>query len=336
MRQEDRDARADAQKFDVRNRAQPAQQIFQLLIAQQQRVAAAQQHVADFRMLRDVCDLPVEFGMEIVAAGVADQPRARAITAIRGAAVGDQEQHAVGIAMHEAGHGRMRIFAARVAHFPRRGVRFLDARNDLPADRAIFIRRINQVEKIRRDGERELVVGQFRAGQSMLNALKLAAADGLMPDGREGAIVPYGENDDGRKTADTAAWMPMIAGIRKKLRNSGQIADLFSHCVYEGDKFRIVYGFEQTLEHEPALVGGRTDRKMIGVYSCAILKDGTRSFTYMNVKECEEIRDNYSKAKKGPMVRSCRLPGDVQKNRSAQPRQRAADEHRSRRSHPAG
>jgi hypothetical protein len=116
-------------------------------------------------MLRDVGDLLVEFGMKIVAAGVADEPRARAVTAIRGAAVGDEEQHAVGIAMHEAGHGRMRIFAARVAHFPRRGVRFLDARNDLPADGAMLIRRVNQVEKIRRDGQRELVVRQFRAGE---------------------------------------------------------------------------------------------------------------------------------------------------------------------------
>ena len=158
-------ARADAQKFHVRNRAQPAQQIFQLVVAQQQRVAAAQQHVADFGMPRDVFDLLVEFGMEIVAAGVADEPRARAVAAIRGAAVGDEKQHAVGIAMDEAGHGRMRILAARVAHLPRRGVRFLDARNDLPADRAIFIRRINQVEKIRRDGQREFGVREFRAGK---------------------------------------------------------------------------------------------------------------------------------------------------------------------------
>ena len=160
-----RDARADAQKFHVRNRAQPAQKIFQLVVAQQQRVAAAQQHVADFRMRGDVGDLLVEFGMKIVAAGVADEPRARAVTAIRGAAVGDQKQHAVGIAMHEAGHGRMRILAARVAHLPRRGVGFLDVRNDLQADRAMFVRRINQVEKIRRDGQRELVVGQFCAGE---------------------------------------------------------------------------------------------------------------------------------------------------------------------------
>ena len=114
---------------------------------------------------RDVLDLPVELGMKIVAAGVADQPRARAITAIRRATVGHQKQHAVGIAMHQSGHRRMRIFAARIAHFPRRGVRFLDARDDLPADRAILIRRVNQVEEIRRDGQRQLVVGQLRAGE---------------------------------------------------------------------------------------------------------------------------------------------------------------------------
>ncbi len=66
--------------------------------------------------------------------------------------------------MHQAGHGRMRILAARVAHFPGRRVRFLDARDDLPANRAILVRRINQVEEIGRDGQRELVVGQFRAG----------------------------------------------------------------------------------------------------------------------------------------------------------------------------
>ena len=67
--------------------------------------------------------------------------------------------------MHQSGHGRVRIFAARIAHFPRSGVRFLDARHDLPANRTVFIRRINQVEKIRRDAERELVVRELRARQ---------------------------------------------------------------------------------------------------------------------------------------------------------------------------
>ena len=57
----------------------------------------------------------------------------------------------------------MRILAARVAHFPGGRVGFLDARNDLPPDRAVLVRRIDQVEEIRRDGQGQLVVGEARA-----------------------------------------------------------------------------------------------------------------------------------------------------------------------------
>ena len=116
-------------------------------------------------MRGDVGDLLVEFWMKIVAARVAHEPRARAVTAIRGAAVRDQKQNAVGITMHESGHWRMRIFADGIAHLPRRSVGFGELGNDLQPDGAVFIRRINQVEKIRRDGERELGVREFRAGE---------------------------------------------------------------------------------------------------------------------------------------------------------------------------
>ena len=67
--------------------------------------------------------------------------------------------------MHESGHRRMRIFAHWIAHFPRSGGGFLNARNDLTANGTIFICRINQVEKIRRDAERELGVRKLRACQ---------------------------------------------------------------------------------------------------------------------------------------------------------------------------
>ena len=164
LREKNRDARADPDKLHVRNRAQPGQQILQLFIAEQQRVAAAQQDVAHFGMLRDVGNLFVELRMEVVAGGVADEPGTGAIPAICRAPVGDEKQDAVGIAMDKAGHGRMGIFAARIAHFPDGGVGFLDARNDLAADGAVLIRRINQVEEIRRDGEGELVIRQFGPG----------------------------------------------------------------------------------------------------------------------------------------------------------------------------
>src|SRR5215831_21161121 len=64
--------------------------------------------------------------------------------------------------------------------------------------------------------------------QSLFNACMKAAQDGLLPDGREGAIVPFGDDEEGGRgrrgaPVPTASWMPMIAGIRKKARNSGEI-----------------------------------------------------------------------------------------------------------------
>ncbi len=164
LRQKHRNARADADEFHVRNRAQPAEQILELFIAEQQRIAATKQHIADGGGPGDVVDLPVELRMEIVAGGVADQTRPGAIPAVRRAAVGDQKQHAVGIAMHQTRHGRMGVLAARIAHFPGGGMGFLQPRNDLAADGAILVRRIDQVEEVRRDGQRELGIGQLRAG----------------------------------------------------------------------------------------------------------------------------------------------------------------------------
>uniref|UniRef100_UPI00195373C4 recombinase RecT n=1 Tax=Klebsiella aerogenes TaxID=548 RepID=UPI00195373C4 len=46
---------------------------------------------------------------------------------------------------------------------------------------------------------------------------------GLLPDGREGAIVEF---------SGKAQWMPMIGGLRKKVRNSGEIATWEAHVVY--------------------------------------------------------------------------------------------------------
>src|ERR1700759_587891 len=53
--------------------------------------------------------------------------------------------------------------------------------------------------------------------RSLYGACMDAAKDGLLPDGREGAIVPF---------KGKCKWMPMIQGIAKKIRNSGEIGDI--------------------------------------------------------------------------------------------------------------
>src|SRR5207244_8377172 len=96
-----RDARADTEKFDVRNFPQPAKQMVQFFIAEKQRVASAEQDISDRWGVANVSNLFVETRMKIVAAGITNQARTRAIAAIRRATIGNQEQHAIGVAMHQ-------------------------------------------------------------------------------------------------------------------------------------------------------------------------------------------------------------------------------------------
>src|SRR4051812_42628987 len=99
LRQENRNARADAQELHMRNRPQLAQKKLQLFVTQEQRVAAAQQDITDGWGPPDVIDLAIELGVKIVAGGVADQARASAVTTIAGTAIGHQKQHPIRVTM---------------------------------------------------------------------------------------------------------------------------------------------------------------------------------------------------------------------------------------------
>jgi len=124
--------------------------------------------------------------------------------------------------------------------------------------------------------------------KSLFNAAMKAAQDGLLPDGREGAMVPFGGD---------VTWMPMIGGIRKKVRNSGEIATWDVHAVYENDAFEYELGDEPFIRHKPCLDGDRG--KLIAVYSIATLKSGEKSRDVMSVSEVEKIRA-LSKGKNTP------------------------------------
>jgi recombination protein RecT len=116
--------------------------------------------------------------------------------------------------------------------------------------------------------------------RSLWNACMKAAQDGLLPDGRESAIVPSGKQ---------ASYRPMIAGIRKKVRNSGEIATWDVHAVHEKDKFSFALGDTPFIAHEPSLEDdpGRT----IAVYSIATLKSGEKSRDVMSMAAVRRIRD---------------------------------------------
>jgi recombination protein RecT len=123
--------------------------------------------------------------------------------------------------------------------------------------------------------------------RSVWNSAMKAAQDGLLPDGREGAIVDYGGE---------AQWLPMIAGLRKKARNSGEIATWDAHVVHAKDAFEFELGDEPFIRHRPCL--DEDPGPVRAAYSVAVLKSGEKSREVMSVTAIEKVRAR-SRAKKG-------------------------------------
>jgi recombination protein RecT len=134
--------------------------------------------------------------------------------------------------------------------------------------------------------------------QTFFNSAMKAAQDGLLPDGREGAMVIYKTKvkEAGREFwVDAVQWMPMIGGIRKKVRNSGEIETWDAHCVYENDAFEFELGDSPYIKHKPALSGDRG--KIIAAYSVATLKSGEKSREVMSIDEIMAVWRKSSKQK---------------------------------------
>lgn len=129
--------------------------------------------------------------------------------------------------------------------------------------------------------------------KSLIGACVKCAADGLVPDGREAALVLF---------SGKVQYMPMIGGLLKRARNSGEIASLVVQVVYERDTFVWRPSDPETpITHEvPSLTEERG--QPIGAYAIARLKDGSVMADVMNRTEIEKVR-NVSRSKgNGPWV----------------------------------
>jgi len=115
--------------------------------------------------------------------------------------------------------------------------------------------------------------------KTLYAACMKSAQDGLMPDGREAAIVVYG---------DKAEYMPMTQGLMKLARNSGEVLKVSVRIVKANDEFSYVLGDEEMIIHGPAL----KDRgDTIGAYSIVHLKSGEVTREWMDVDQIIVIRD---------------------------------------------
>ncbi len=137
--------------------------------------------------------------------------------------------------------------------------------------------------------------------RSLYNACAKAASDGLLPDGRDGALVVF-KTKDGDEWIKKVQWMPMVAGIIKKARQSGEIASLGARIVYQQEidhgrfNHKVVDGIPK-VDHDPILWGERGAPVL--VYSFVQFKDGMVDFEFLHADDVAKIRA-VSRAKNGP------------------------------------
>lgn len=121
--------------------------------------------------------------------------------------------------------------------------------------------------------------------QSLYSSCMKAATDGLLPDGREAALVPF---------KGVVQYLPMVGGILKKIRNSGLLESIAAHIVYEDDEFR--YWVDEKGEHIYHQPNWDNQGIVLLVYAIARTTEGGVYIEVMTTKQVEAVR-NVSRAK---------------------------------------
>lgn len=124
--------------------------------------------------------------------------------------------------------------------------------------------------------------------KSLFNACMECAQDGLIPDGRESAFVPF---------KGQVKYMPMVTGLTKKARNSGEIATIDAQVVYQNDEYDSWIDEKGAhFKHKKA----RGERgNIILTYAYAITKEGSFYFEEIDESQMQTIA-NCSRADDSP------------------------------------
>jgi phage RecT family recombinase len=171
--------------------------------------------------------------------------------------------------------------------------------------------------------------------QSLLLACIMAAQDGLLPDGREAALVIFST----RVKLPTGKWesrklvqyMPMTYGLRKKIlqardaKGEPLVVALSVGVVYkveaENGNFRYEVGTEPPLNHTPLLsITGEeaADENIVAAYSIATMADGTKSYELMRRFEIDKVRQQ---SQTGAVGRIAKYDmGDIKKGEEVPPK----------------
>lgn len=126
---------------------------------------------------------------------------------------------------------------------------------------------------------------------SMVMALIKCAKDGLVPDGKEAAIVTFSTNvaakGQPKQWITKAQYMPMVHGVMKRARMSGEILKLGCKAIFEGDEFD--YWMDEDGEHikyRPSF----TSDKVVKAFAFAKMTNGELVVEVMSKAQIDKVR----------------------------------------------
>lgn len=124
--------------------------------------------------------------------------------------------------------------------------------------------------------------------ESVFTALRHLAGLGMMPDGKDAAIVRF---------ADKAQAMPMTAGVIAAAKRSGKVKQVTSDTILEGETIHVWYDeetgekrFEHTNEDGTRINPLTRSGKVIGAIAVATMSDGSFDFEVFNLDQIEKRR----------------------------------------------
>lgn len=133
--------------------------------------------------------------------------------------------------------------------------------------------------------------------QSVFLEVCKAAQDGLVLDGREAVLTRF-NTKKGNDWVVQVAYIPMIAGIKKRVMNSKMIKSWSIGLVYENEmkidpetgrsRFQYFAGDDPRIHHEPIIIGDRGS--IVAAYSSAKLSDGSFHHEVMTIKQLHAIK----------------------------------------------
>jgi recombination protein RecT len=132
---------------------------------------------------------------------------------------------------------------------------------------------------------------------SVIGAILEAARLGLEPTGPYGGghLVPY---------KGVATLIIDYRGLVKMTLRAGEVSDVETRIVYEGDFLELELGNESYVKHIPAVVSGADRGSYKLVYTMLRFRDASipPHIDYMTMAEIDQVRDRTPGARRGPWV----------------------------------